>query len=438
MGSGLARQLTGRARGDMLRRLGDVSIAHLDSADGIRFLEEAVANDPPDPIAAKTLEPLHVERNDLAGVTRALQVQAEHAESVEERVGAWNRLAKLDLDRRDREAAANHYLRAFELERKNEPSLRFLAGYLIESGRYVEALPVYEAFEPMVEEGQDLDDPDVRLEMSTFWFNFGELLRNAGRPEDAIARYERALGLNPSHLLALEAVGALYIAARTWKKAEKAYRQVLQVTGGQGERSKVANAYAQLGLVERALGSTDKAEKRFAKALEVFPNHVPALKGMALMAADKQDWSNLLNIYNNVIYHATVPQDVIDAYMIKGQVLDEHMGRPDKAAQHYQRSLDFDPNQPAALLRLAELSLRQADWEQAASLAERALRLEGMVEVQRLRGALLATSSAGMRGLGQPDADARLRESWDADPRFQAIDGTDLDALRGVVLTALS
>ncbi|MFT5459261.1 MAG: tetratricopeptide (TPR) repeat protein, partial [Myxococcota bacterium] len=280
----------------------------------------------------------------------------------------------------------------------------FMASHLYDAGRHEEALGVCERLAPRIAEGVDADDFDVRMELSNFHFSFGEMLRGADRGGDALVQYGHALEYNPSHLPSLEAVGPLHTAAEEWKAAERVYRQLLQLTGGHGDRERVAGTYTELGIVERALGNGSKAYKRFNKALELHPNHVGALKGMALILEDRADWSNLLNIYNNIIYHATHPQDVIDAYMTKGRILDDHMARPDKAAQHYQRSLDFDANQPRAYLRLAELAMRRDDFASASRLAENGLRLEES-KVVAVRGLLLAVVAAARRDAGN-DADA--------------------------------
>ena len=93
---------------------------------------------------------------------------------------------------------------------------------------------------------------------------------------------------------------------------------------------------------------------------------------MALILEDRQDWSTLL-VYNNVIYHATEPRDVTYAYINKGRVLDESMSRPDKAAQHYERSLAFEERQAESYLRLAELAMRRMDYAEAGALADKGL-----------------------------------------------------------------
>jgi tetratricopeptide (TPR) repeat protein len=151
---------------------------------------------------------------------------------------------------------------------------------------------------------------------------------------------------------------------------------VLQLIGGSGNRAELSEAYTCLGEVELALGKTEKAKKRFNKALEIQENDVRALRGAAQVLFQREEWSTLLNHYNNIIYHAKKPGYVIEAYLTKGFVLDVHMNLADKAAQHYEKSLTFDPGQLQALLRLGELAIRRDDFASAASLAERGLAVE--------------------------------------------------------------
>lgn len=437
-GNVLAALQRGAERGALLRRVGIVCQDHLDRDDALRFFEQAVQNDPPDYQAAERLEASHRARSDWKGVIRALELQATAADTDEIRVQALERAARVELEtRHDRDATAGFYERILAVQPHHEGALRFMAPHLFQAGRFDEALPICERVEPVIEEGQDLDDFDTRMELSSFYFYFAEMLRLGLDTEGALIRYERALALNPTHLASLEAVGPLYKEAASWKKAEQVYRQLLQLSGGQGERHKVAGTYSELGLVERELGAQDKAYKRFNKALEIFPNHVGALKGMALVLEDRKDWSNLLNIYNNIIYHATVPQDVIDAYMTKGRILDDYMSRPDKAAQHYQRSLDFDTNQPAAFLRLAELAMRRDDHAEAGQLADRALRLRGPeVDLGPYHALLLLVRAASEQAAGLVGAiEERLPEIEELSAELAADvrKARDLEATRQVI-----
>jgi tetratricopeptide (TPR) repeat protein len=220
---------------------------------------------------------------------------------------------------------------------------------------------------------EDSDDFDVRLEVGSFFSRFADLLRDGGRSDEALTRYERSLALNPTHLPSLRAVGPLYFMRKDWKAVERTWRQWLQLTGGQGAPDEVADVYTQLGTAERHLGSSDKAYRRFAKALEANANHVPSLKAMAEVLEERLDWSNLLNVFNLIIYHAVLAEDVVHAYLTKGRILDERMSRTDKAVQHYEGALAVDAENPVALLRLTEIAMRKANWGDVAVLAERGL-----------------------------------------------------------------
>jgi tetratricopeptide (TPR) repeat protein len=437
-GEVLAQLLTGRDQATLLRKVGVACQDRLGREDAHRYFEQAVAVPPPDAEAASRLEGIARARADWPGAVRALRLQAQADVEPTAKVNALLRAARVEIEAlHDREAAARSYRQVLELRPDETSALKFMANHLFEARKFDEALPICERLEPQLAAEDDLEDFDTRIELSTFYYSFAEILRRKGDDDAAIPRYERALALNPTHLPSLEAVAPLYSATQAWDKAERVYRQLLQLSGGQGEKTKVATTYTELGIVERALGAPDKAYKRFTKALEIHPNHVGALKGMALILEDRQDWSNLLNVYNNIIYHATVPDDVIDAYMTKGRILDDQMQRQDKAAQHYQRSLDFDPNQPAAYLRLAELAMRRDAYKEAGDLVDNALKLDPDL-VQSFRPLLLAVKSAAWQDAGHtPEAERCLRECKMLDPALHSALGDaplqDLETMRRVI-----
>jgi len=433
-GEALAGLLDGAERGRMLYRVGVVCQDQLDRNDAIRFYDEAVAVEPPNHDAAVRLEELHRGRANWDKAIEALQSQVLSDVDTSVRIDALLRAARLEIEaRHDRDAAATFYNRILEHQPDHEGALRFMASHLFEAGRFDEALPICERLEPIVERGQDLDDFDTRMELASFYFYMAEMLRLQLEEERAVPRYERALELNATHLATLEAVGPLYLKLESWKKAERVYRQLLQLSGGQGDREKVASTYTNLGLVERALGNREKAQKRFTKALELHPNHVGALKGMALVLEDQATWSSLLNVYNSIICHATDPDDVKSAYMTKGRILDEQMQRQDKAAQHYQRSLDFEPDQPVAYLRLAELAMRRDAYQEAGALADRGLSLDSF-ELDDVKPLLLVVRACARQDAGQTEAAERaIADAVDLDSELgDAMGAAPLRDLEGV------
>ncbi len=407
----------GEERSEWLRKAARLALESHDRDGALRLLEGALTSSPTDAVSALILEEQYRIRGDQAAVARVLDVAVRHA-SGPQRVDALSRQARFDVEvRLDRDAGARVYRQVLELAPFDEPALKFLASYLYDTGRMDEALGVYDVLEPMMSR-EEPDDFDGRIEMTNFLYRYGELLRRVGRLDEAMIRFERALGLNSGHLATLEAVAPLYADRGDLVASEKAYRQLLQLMGGRGERAKIAGAYTQLGMVERRLGHDDKALKRFEKAIDVFPSYAPALKGLALIHEGRGDWSNALTVYNAIIGGAArTPEEVVDAYMTKGRLLDERMSRPDKAQQHYERSLEFEDNQPVAYLRLAELAMRRDEYAQAGQWCETALHLNDQVAVGKVRALLLLGVAAGLT-ISENDEQAKsaIEEALGLDP----------------------
>jgi tetratricopeptide (TPR) repeat protein len=272
---------------------------------------------------------------------------------------------------------------------------------------------LFERLEP-IEAERDLDDFDEQIEVAQYYFRFGETLRALGRNDEAVSRYEHTLELNDTHLPSLEALGPLYMDASDWKRCELVYRKLLQLTGGRGEPTFLAGIYTQLGHIQRHLGVLDKAKKRFNKALELKQNDVRALLGLAAVQYDRGEWNNLLNVFNNVIFHARERSEVISAYLAKGYVLDRKLGLPDKAADHYRKSLNFDPDEPRALLLLGELSLRKQEWDEAGRLFGQALGAE-QIDVLTRANLLLALAATKIGSGAAPEAADLIDEALGVD-----------------------
>jgi tetratricopeptide (TPR) repeat protein len=389
-------QVEGAERTSLLARIGDVLADEIEDEEASSWWERALREGPASEAACRRLLALYTGRGDSTHVVRLTAALAEIVSDPQEKATLYGDAATIEADvRNDKVYAARLFERAMEHRPDDPRALRFLARFLYEAGRHDEALVVFERLAPTVAEGVDLDDFDVRMELGTFFYRLAVMMTEKGRGGEAIPPAVQALAYNRNHQPTLELLAPLYIREKRWDDANEVLRQLLQLTGGQGDKQKVAAMYAQLGQVERALGRPDKAALRYSKALDLVPNFVPALKGMTVLLEEKADWSALLNVYNNIIYHAPDPADVTAAYLTKGRILDEHMGRADKAAQHYEKSLAYDASQPSVLARLAELALRRGDWAEAAAAAQRGLDLGNAGSVRADLYVLLAIARHG-------------------------------------------
>lgn len=417
----LAHHKDGAERTELQRRVGLVYRDKLKNEDeALRNLDLASSGEAPDLEAAQALETLRSVRGEWDHVVDALRRQARASDTAAA-VECLLRAARIKLDTlQNREDAAGLFAEILEHDEGHDESLRFVADHRFKAGDREGAIELFERIEAG-SESWDLDDFDEKVEIAQFYYQYGTTLSSLGQTEDAKDKLGKALDLNPSHLPSLRAVGPIRMAEEDWKGAEGAWRQVLQLIGGSADKDELCDAYTALGEVERALGKTEKARKRFNKALEMRPNDVRALLGVASVLYDRSEWSNLLNVYNNVIFHAKEPGDVIRSYLTKGYVLDSKMGMADKAAQHFQKTLAFDPGQDEALMRLAELALRKSDWAEAASLADRAMGLE--VGDER-RGRLLLIRAVAQQSVGDAEkAETDFKSALDADEALSAAVG---------------
>ncbi|MEC7242170.1 MAG: hypothetical protein VXW32_13130 [Myxococcota bacterium] len=367
-------------------RIGLVHLEKLrDEAKAVEFLAQAASGEAPQLDAAKRLEKIYRGRKSWDNVVETLKSQARI--EGDHRIEALEQAVKIQLNRLDdRAEAALTYELILEIDPNHSAALGFLSEYRFQAQEIEEAVALFSRREAHAG-SWDLEDFDVQIEASLFYYHYALSLIQLDRVEDAKERLNKALDLNPSHLPSLQSVGPLYIESGEWKKAESVYRNLLKYTGGAGDSDLLAETYACLGKIEWALEKRDKARQRFSKALAVQENNITALMGMGEVYYDEEDWSKLLNAYNSVIRFAHDPQSVIQAYLIKGHVLDVKMGLPDKAAQHYQKAkhyqetLSADVRRPGqlerlaelALLKLSELALRENKSDVAKGLIEKAL-----------------------------------------------------------------
>jgi tetratricopeptide (TPR) repeat protein len=361
--------LEGAARAALLTRMARRELDANREEDAIAHLEAAVSGEEIDAAGATLLVDLYNQRGDLGGAERVLTALTAAAPSTE----AWLALARLRQTRRgDRDGAATAYQGALDLDPNHPEALAFLGAWHHEAGRFAEALPLFVARSTSIEDGADLTDFDVRLEVATFWRRLAAMLVEASRTEEALAAFRNVLRFNPSDAPTLEAVAPLLVAQGAWAEAGDVLERLLALSGGQGEPARIARYYQWLGEVDAANGNVERAYKRFAKATELDRTNVRAWFGVAGILRARRSLAELMPVYNEVIHHATETSDLVRACLEKGQLLDE-MGKLDKAVQHFERALEWAPERADVWLHVAEAGLRMDQPEAAREAARRGL-----------------------------------------------------------------
>ncbi len=413
VGRAKVEQLPDDRRAEILFGLAEVAENKLNSEEIALGLYDSAANAPGShQEALGALRRLAAKRGDWDQVVELAGREAEMLESPADRVNLYLERADVRLNKQlDRESAMPDFRRVLELDAENNKALGFFVDYYYDTQDWKQAGPVFEAYAPVIDgidEEELEEDEDIREDVTLFHFKYGMVMANLEEPEKALSAFRTALELTPTHIPSLREAAPRLMELEEWKEAAKYYRQVLRLLGGFGDKEALTDASLNLGRCELRMGKPEAAVKRLKKILERNPNHVGALEGMTDVHRQNKDWNTLLSTYNAIIKYAKSADQVIDAYLSKGDILEEKLGYSDKAALHYEKVLMYDKTNSRAMRRLAEICVVKEDQDKAGKWAEVALRASeeqednpGKIEALLLQAISLAPSGEGMLELAE-------------------------------------
>ena len=270
----------------------------------------------------------------------------------------------------------------------------------------------------------DLHADDAGGGQAASHFRLAEALAKAGNAQEAVAAYERALELAPSHVAGHVGLGLVHLSLGQRAQARECYLRALAIDPDDPQ------AHHYLGHVHQVQGELDLAVQHYTRALELRP----ALYGTH---------NNLGNTYraqgriDEAIEHylaalelrpglAVAHYNLADIYRLQGRT-DEAIGRyrsaieaaPDLAAAHLSLGMilasagrgaealpalaeaaRLSPDQPGPLARMASVLTADADPAvrnpaRAVELAERAAELSGQADLSVLKTLTEAYRAAG-------------------------------------------
>ena len=172
---------------------------------------------------------------------------------------AYLQLAFLERARGNLGAAVDAARKAFEMRPLDAESVSLYAVYLIESGRSREAADVLEPYMSAVK-------PDLDLLTAR-----GMALTALGRPQEALATFQRARETDPSNPIVLVNIGAVYLGTGDRTRARQALEAALDIDPG------VARAHNMLGVIAAQEGRPEEAIERWRRGVTLDPNDYQTL-----------------------------------------------------------------------------------------------------------------------------------------------------------------
>jgi tetratricopeptide (TPR) repeat protein len=181
--------------------------------------------------------------------------------------------------------------------------------------------------------------------------NQGGALVMEGNADQAFPHFEAASRINPQDAMSRMNIGAYLQSHSHIDEAITQYKTAIGLTSDVGLR---AQAYANLGGAQRALGEDEAARESFDEALLLNPNQASAWVGKGLLARKQGRLDEAIDDFSRGV----AVQPTGEHYFDLGRSL-QQAGRLPEAAGAYRRALKLSPNLTEAQQALDELSARQ-------------------------------------------------------------------------------
>ncbi len=130
--------------------------------------------------------------------------------------------------------------------------------------------------------------------------------------------------------------------------------------------------YLDMGRVyEEGLRDPDSAIEAFNEILSVDPDHADALRGLARLYEETEQWERAVDIMQRLVGQAS-PAEKVDLSYRLGKILDEQMQMSDIAEERLSDALAIDPTHVPSMLSLLNIYKRRGDSFKAAQFMVRA------------------------------------------------------------------
>jgi len=228
----------------------------------------------------------------------------------------------------------------------------------------------------------------------------GDAYLAADRLREAGGAYQRAVVLDPDHLMTANNIGVLRLREGRYDEAVAQFRKVCDFAPG------FADAWYNLGLGYQGLGADSTAAGAYARALALDPAHLAARLNLGVLYARHGQYAEAVGHFEGVLRQEP---GHLPARLNLASAL-EKRGAPDSAATVYEDILRLRPGEGRARaglidarLALAQRLLDQKRFGEAEAECRRAAALDSTHSRARL-GLSLALSARG-------DAEGGAREA---------------------------
>src|SRR5216683_659524 len=365
--------------------------------EALAALLEARNRGAEDPLVLSELAFIYEERGMHEQLAEAWLARAELTQDPSEFAGINIRLAALyeDVLKRDEDAAAR-YRAVLARVPKHADALAGLGRMYHRTQDWEGLLSVFDL------EAAGTEDP--RQKAARIYKAADILEKHLGREEEAIARYNQCLQLQPGYLPAKHALIRLYEHASRFTDLVAMYEQEITQTP---DRDQVVATLNKMAVVyEEKLNEIDRAIECMNRILELVPDHLPTLRNLARMYEDNQRWRELIRVHETEATVVGDTREVLSLHHRSAEILEEQLGDKPGAIAAYQRLLSLSPAYLPALKALGRLYAAEGNWAELVQMYRAEAEIAAYREVLHLTPNYLPA----LRALERIH---RARKDWD-------------------------
>lgn len=189
--------------------------------------------------------------------------------------------------------------------------------------------------------------------------NRGKTLVDLGRTEEALASYDSALRVKPDYAEAFYNRGNALLTLKRLEDALTSYERALQL------KDDYADAYYNCGLALQRLKRPEEALESYDRALQLKPNDAEALNNRGNVLIDLKQPERAVTSYERAL---SFRPDYVNAYYNLGLALQD-VSRPEAAVPCYAKVLELARDYPFAKGKLIHAKMLCCDWGQLRQLA---------------------------------------------------------------------
>ncbi len=242
--------------------------------------------------ALRSLARLYRKLERFEDLIRVLEQEAGQVEDQRQLIALLHQVAELHEERlEDRDGAIAAYCRVLALQPNYLPALKAL-GRLCEQAKSWQAL--VDMYRMEVEVTTSLDH------LVSILMKIGEIYERRLNDEDAaISTYKEVLEEHPESLAALRALERIYTRRGDWEAVVESLRSQAEVFEGSIEKALILT---RAGLIlEQRIKNLEAACSIYEKALELEPDHRPALRAIARLRSAAGAWQQLADLYSRAL-----------------------------------------------------------------------------------------------------------------------------------------